>query len=93
MANTQKTAIVAGASQGIGAAVVRVFLERGYNVVGTSRNATKSAELKTSEKLVLVDGREILIGCATTMAVAGFPLPAAAGQPKPASALAPQKQV
>ena len=56
MANTQKTAIVTGASQGIGAAVVRAFLERGYNVVGTSRNATKSAELKTSEKLVLVDG-------------------------------------
>ena len=56
MANTQKTAIVTGASQGIGAAVVRAFLERGYNVVGTSRNATKSAELKASDKLVLVDG-------------------------------------
>jgi NAD(P)-dependent dehydrogenase (short-subunit alcohol dehydrogenase family) len=47
---------VTGASQGIGAAVVKAFLERGYNVVGTSRNATKSAELKASEKLVLVDG-------------------------------------
>jgi NAD(P)-dependent dehydrogenase (short-subunit alcohol dehydrogenase family) len=56
MANTQKTAIVTGASQGIGAAVVRAFLERGYNVVGTSRNATKSVELKASDKLVLVDG-------------------------------------
>ena len=56
MTNTQKTAVVTGASQGIGAAVVRAFLERGYNVVGTSRNATKSAELKASEKLVLVDG-------------------------------------
>ena len=56
MANTQKTVIVTGASQGIGAAVVKAFLERGYNVVGTSRNATKSAELKASEKLVLVDG-------------------------------------
>jgi NAD(P)-dependent dehydrogenase (short-subunit alcohol dehydrogenase family) len=56
MAQTQKTAIVTGASQGIGAAVVRAFLERGYNVVGTSRNATKSAELKASDKLVLVDG-------------------------------------
>jgi NAD(P)-dependent dehydrogenase (short-subunit alcohol dehydrogenase family) len=56
MANTQKTVIVTGASQGIGAAVVRAFLERGYNVVGTSRNATKSAELKASDKLVLVDG-------------------------------------
>jgi NAD(P)-dependent dehydrogenase (short-subunit alcohol dehydrogenase family) len=56
MAGTQKTVIVTGASQGIGAAVVKVFLERGYNVVGTSRNATKSAELKASDKLVLVDG-------------------------------------
>ena len=56
MANTQKTAIVTGASQGIGAAVVKAFLERGYNVVGTSRSATKSAELKASDKLVLVDG-------------------------------------
>jgi NAD(P)-dependent dehydrogenase (short-subunit alcohol dehydrogenase family) len=56
MANTQKTAIVTGASQGIGAAVVRTFLERGYNIVGTSRSATKSAELKASGRLVLVDG-------------------------------------
>ena len=56
MANTHKTVIVTGASQGIGAAVVKAFLERGYNVVGTSRSATKSAELKASDKLVLVDG-------------------------------------
>jgi NAD(P)-dependent dehydrogenase (short-subunit alcohol dehydrogenase family) len=56
MANNQKTVIVTGASQGIGAAIVKVFLERGYNVVGTSRNATKSAELKPSDKLLLVDG-------------------------------------
>ena len=56
MANTRKTVIVTGASQGIGAAVVRAFLERGYNVVGTSRNATKSAELQASDKLALVDG-------------------------------------
>ena len=56
MAGTQKTVIVTGASQGIGAAVVRAFLEREYSVVGTSRNATKSAELKASDKLVLVDG-------------------------------------
>ena len=56
MASNQKTVIVTGASQGIGAAVVKAFLERGYNVVGTSRNATKSTELKASDKLVLVDG-------------------------------------
>ena len=34
-ANTRKTVIVTGDSQGIGAAVVRAFLERGYNVVDT----------------------------------------------------------
>jgi NAD(P)-dependent dehydrogenase (short-subunit alcohol dehydrogenase family) len=56
VASNQKTVIVTGASQGIGAAVVKAFLERGYNVVGTSRKATKSAELKASDKLVLVDG-------------------------------------
>src|ERR1700746_1488761 len=56
MANTQKTVIVTGASQGIGAAVVRAFLDRGYNVVGTSRSATEAPELKASDKLVLVDG-------------------------------------
>ena len=38
-----------------------------------------------------ISRREILIGCAATMAVAGLPLPATAGQPKLASALAPQK--
>src|SRR6201998_113404 len=56
MANTQKTVIVTGDSQGIGAAVTRAFLERGYNVLGSSRNATKAAELSASAKLVLVDG-------------------------------------
>jgi NAD(P)-dependent dehydrogenase (short-subunit alcohol dehydrogenase family) len=56
MANTQNTVIVTGASRGIGAAVIRAFLERGYNAVGTSRNATKSVELKPSDRLVLVDG-------------------------------------
>ena len=58
-----KTVIVTGASQGIGAAIAKAFLERDYNVVGTSRDATKSAELKASDKLALVDGD---IGQATT---------------------------
>jgi NAD(P)-dependent dehydrogenase (short-subunit alcohol dehydrogenase family) len=55
MANNQKTVIVTGASQGIGAAVVRAFLERGYNVVGTSRSASKAA-FAPSPNLALVDG-------------------------------------
>src|SRR6185295_7999068 len=56
MSNKQKTVIVTGASQGIGAGVIRAFLGREYNVVGTSRNATKSKELSASEHLALVDG-------------------------------------
>jgi NAD(P)-dependent dehydrogenase (short-subunit alcohol dehydrogenase family) len=51
-----KTVIVTGASQGIGAGIVRAFLARNYNVVGTSRSATKSKELTPSERLVLIDG-------------------------------------
>src|SRR5437660_10114981 len=51
-----KTVIVTGASQGIGAGIVRAFLARGYNVVGTARNATKSRELSTSDHLALIDG-------------------------------------
>lgn len=56
IASTQKTVIVTGASQGIGAGIVRAFLERGYNVVGTARHATTSKELSVSERLALVDG-------------------------------------
>jgi NAD(P)-dependent dehydrogenase (short-subunit alcohol dehydrogenase family) len=55
MAITQ-TAIVTGASQGIGAGLVTRFLEEGYNVVGTSRSVTKSANLTPSPRLALVDG-------------------------------------
>jgi NAD(P)-dependent dehydrogenase (short-subunit alcohol dehydrogenase family) len=53
---SKKTVIVTGASQGIGAGVVHAFLARGYNVVGTARNATKSKELSGSDHLALVDG-------------------------------------
>lgn len=56
MPNKRKTVIVTGASQGIGAGVVQAFLSRGYNVVGTSRNATKSNEIAVSSALALVDG-------------------------------------
>ncbi|HEY4285047.1 MAG TPA: SDR family oxidoreductase [Chthoniobacterales bacterium] len=51
-----KTVIITGASQGIGAGVVREFLARGYNVVGTARKATKSSELSPSDHLALIDG-------------------------------------
>jgi NAD(P)-dependent dehydrogenase (short-subunit alcohol dehydrogenase family) len=56
MANTQKTAIITGASQGIGAGLVEAFLKRGYNVVANSRNITRSNPFPASPNLALVDG-------------------------------------
>jgi NAD(P)-dependent dehydrogenase (short-subunit alcohol dehydrogenase family) len=50
----KKTAIVTGASQGIGAGLVATFLNEGYNVVATSRNVSQA--LAASPSLVLVDG-------------------------------------
>jgi NAD(P)-dependent dehydrogenase (short-subunit alcohol dehydrogenase family) len=51
-----KTVIVTGASQGIGAGIANEFLDRGYNVVASSRNISRKNELKRSNNLVLVDG-------------------------------------
>jgi NAD(P)-dependent dehydrogenase (short-subunit alcohol dehydrogenase family) len=52
----QKTVVVTGASQGIGAGVVQAFLDRGYNVVANSRNITKSGAFTKSAEVALVDG-------------------------------------
>src|SRR3954452_9263853 len=52
----RKTAVVTGASQGIGAGVVKAFVERGFNVVATARNVTRSAEVAASDRVALVDG-------------------------------------
>lgn len=51
-----KTVVITGASQGIGTGLVEAFLVRGYDVVGTARNATKSKELPASDHLALIDG-------------------------------------
>ena len=50
----KRTAIVTGASGGIGAGLVEGFLREGYNVVATSREANR--KLIRSGSLVLVDG-------------------------------------
>jgi NAD(P)-dependent dehydrogenase (short-subunit alcohol dehydrogenase family) len=55
MADKKKTVIVTGASGGIGAAVVHAFLDRGYNVVATSRDFSKSG-FAQSPNLAGVDG-------------------------------------
>src|SRR6202451_1939619 len=50
----KKTAIVTGASRGIGAGLVEGFLKQGYNVVATSLHAGQS--LTASPCLVVIDG-------------------------------------
>jgi len=56
MANTANTAIVTGASQGIGAGLVEAFLKRGYSVVANSRHITKASPLAAAANIALVDG-------------------------------------
>jgi NAD(P)-dependent dehydrogenase (short-subunit alcohol dehydrogenase family) len=69
----KKTAIVTGASHGIGAGLVDAFLNQGYNVVATALDVTKS--LAASPTLSLVDGdisnRETATKC-TEAAVNNF---------------------
>ena len=56
MSGLPMTAIVTGASQGIGAGIVKAFVERGFNVVANSRTVTQSAEVAASDQVALVDG-------------------------------------
>jgi NAD(P)-dependent dehydrogenase (short-subunit alcohol dehydrogenase family) len=50
----KKTAIVTGASGGIGAGLVEGFLREGYNVVATSREPNRKAN--SLDRLILLDG-------------------------------------
>src|SRR3954470_19848999 len=52
----QQTAIVTGASSGMGLAITEALLLRGYRVVANSRTISKSCDLKSSANLLLVDG-------------------------------------
>ncbi len=56
MSGPRKTAIVTGASQGIGAGIAKRYVERGFNVVANSRNMTQSTEIAASSQVALVDG-------------------------------------
>jgi NAD(P)-dependent dehydrogenase (short-subunit alcohol dehydrogenase family) len=56
MNGQRKTAIVTGASQGIGAGIVKAFAERGFNVVASARKMTQSTDVTASDLVALVDG-------------------------------------
>jgi NAD(P)-dependent dehydrogenase (short-subunit alcohol dehydrogenase family) len=56
MSPTRKVALVTGASQGIGAGIVKALVERGNSVLATSRSMTRSAEISESDRVALVDG-------------------------------------
>jgi NAD(P)-dependent dehydrogenase (short-subunit alcohol dehydrogenase family) len=59
---SERTTIVTGASQGIGVAVARAFLDRGYGVVGNARSFSGES-FPPSPNLAFVEGD---IGLATT---------------------------
>ena len=51
-----KTVIVTGGSKGIGAGLVKAFLDRGYNVVANALEISTSNPFEASGNLALVDG-------------------------------------
>jgi NAD(P)-dependent dehydrogenase (short-subunit alcohol dehydrogenase family) len=53
---THKTAIVTGASSGIGLGLTTALVGKGYRVVANSRHITEAGTLVPSEDLALVDG-------------------------------------
>ena len=52
----RKTVVVTGASQGIGAGIVKAFVERDFSVVANSRKMSESKEVAASDHVALVDG-------------------------------------
>ncbi|MDH4155443.1 MAG: SDR family oxidoreductase [Nitrospira sp.] len=53
---TKKTAIITGASSGIGLGLTTAFIEQGYGVVANSRRITEAGTLVASDDVALVDG-------------------------------------
>jgi NAD(P)-dependent dehydrogenase (short-subunit alcohol dehydrogenase family) len=51
-----QTAVITGASSGIGLGLTKGFLDAGFNVVANSRHVTSSGALVASDALLLVDG-------------------------------------
>lgn len=51
-----KTAIVTGASSGIGLGITRALLSKDYHVVATARHITTAGVLESTDRCVLIDG-------------------------------------
>ncbi|ABC94429.1 probable oxidoreductase protein (plasmid) [Rhizobium etli CFN 42] len=51
-----KTIVITGASQGIGAGLVKTFLDKGWNVVATSRRISQTTLFDRTGRLELIDG-------------------------------------
>jgi NAD(P)-dependent dehydrogenase (short-subunit alcohol dehydrogenase family) len=69
----KQTALITGAAGGIGAGLVEGFLREGYNVVATSRAATR--KLTAEGNLVLLDGdisKQETAACAVEAAINNF---------------------
>ncbi|MGA7563256.1 MAG: SDR family NAD(P)-dependent oxidoreductase [Desulfobaccales bacterium] len=56
MDSPPQTASVTGASQGIGAGIVKGLVARGFNVVANPRKVTQATEIAASERVALEDG-------------------------------------
>ncbi|OQW33418.1 MAG: 3-oxoacyl-ACP reductase [Nitrospira sp. SG-bin1] len=54
--NGKKTAVITGASSGIGLGLATALFEQGYRVVANSRRITQAGTLVASENVALVDG-------------------------------------
>jgi len=54
--NHKQTAVITGASSGIGLGLARGFLAAGYQVLANSRSMTRAKTLTASDNLMLVDG-------------------------------------
>src|SRR5215471_19294413 len=54
--NHKQTALITGASSGIGLGLTEGFLDAGFNVVANSRHVTTAGTLTPSDNLLLVDG-------------------------------------
>lgn len=67
-----RTAIITGASRGIGALLVEAFRERGYRIVANSRHITTSHPFNSLHDLLLIDGDIARRDTAEKLAVAAI---------------------